>query len=158
MEAELEVLPLTLQLATDTSHTTSGRGRPGHQVQGHRMASPTLPPTSGIPHITERPRWEGLSTEERLQKKRSWVHRRDTLSHFGIVPYGTPPRNAELDVSLDNDCGEEDQEVLDDLEDGEQGERGVEEVEEQAGLAQGSTPRPPVTHRHGRQHVPCMPC
>ena len=87
--------------------------------------------------------WEKLSAEEKLQKKKSWEHRRNTLNHFEIPPYGTPPRNAELDVSLDNDYGEEDQEVLDDLENEEQEEKGAEEVEEQGGLAQESIPSPP---------------
>ena len=68
---------------------------------------------------------EKLSAEEKLKKKKIWEHRQNTLNHFEIPPYSTPPRNAELDVSLDNDNGEEDQEVLDDLENEEKEEQGL---------------------------------
>ena len=61
-------------------------------------------------------RWEKLSPEERDKKKRVWEHRQETLEFYEIPPFGTPPRNAELDVSIEDDYGEEDQEVLDDLE------------------------------------------
>ena len=43
-------------------------------------------------------RWEKLSPEEKLKKKKIWEHRENTLSHFEIPPYSTPPRNAELDI------------------------------------------------------------
>ena len=69
--------------------------------------------------------WEKLSSEEKLKKRKIWDHRKTTLEHFEIPPYSTPPRNAELDVSLDNDNGEEDQEVLDDLENEEKEEQGL---------------------------------
>ena len=85
-------------------------------------------------------RWEKLSSEEKLKKKKIWEYRKNTLNHFEIPPYSTPPRNAELDVSLDSDNGEEEQEVLDDLENEEQEEKGAGEVEEQGGLAQESIP------------------
>ena len=66
-----------------------------------------------------------MSPEERDKKKRQWKHRQETLGHYEIPPFGTPPRNADLDVSLEDDYGEEDQEVLDDLEHEEKEERGA---------------------------------
>ena len=71
------------------------------------------------------PKWEKLSPEERLKKRRIWENRQNTLEHFEIPPFSTPPRNAELDVSLEDDNGEEDQEVLDDLEHEEEEEQGL---------------------------------
>ena len=55
--------------------------------------------------------------------KRVWKHRQETLEFYEVPPFGTPPRNAELDVSLEDDYGEEDQDVLDDLEHEEKQER-----------------------------------
>ena len=60
-------------------------------------------------------RWERLSAEEKIRKKKVWEHRKEILHNFEIPPYSTPPR-AELDVSLESDNAEEDQEVLDDPE------------------------------------------
>ena len=68
-------------------------------------------------------RWAKLSPQEKEQKRRRWVGKNQTLKYWEIPPYATPPRNDELDVSLEDDYGAEDQEVLDDLEDGEQEER-----------------------------------
>ena len=79
LEAELEVLPLTLQLATDTFHTTSGRGRPGHQVQGHRMALPTPPPPPG--YLTSPRGLVGKSCQrKRGYRKREVGYTEETLS------------------------------------------------------------------------------
>ena len=71
-------------------------------------------------------RWDRLSAEEKLRKKRGWQHRKQILDYFEIQPYSTPPR-AGPDASLGNDNAAEDQEVLDDLEHEEQ-----EEVEQGA--------------------------
>ena len=60
-------------------------------------------------------RWDRLSPEEKIRKKKGWQHRKEILKHFEIPPYSTPPRT-DLDVSLESDNDEEDQEVLDDLE------------------------------------------
>ena len=81
--------------------------------------------------------WEKLSSEEKLKKKKIWEHRKNTLNHFEIPPYS---RNAELDVSLGSDNGEEEQEVLDDLEHEEQEEKRAGEVAAQEELAQDSIP------------------
>ena len=45
------------------------------------------------------------------------------MRYWDIPPYATPPRNEDLDVSLEDDNGSEDQEILDDVEYGEQEER-----------------------------------
>ena len=68
-------------------------------------------------------RWEKLTPEERKKKKRVWEHRQEILEHYEIQPFGTPPRNPELDVTLEDDYGDEDQEDLDDLEHEEMEER-----------------------------------
>jgi hypothetical protein len=59
-------------------------------------------------------RWERLSPEEKVKKKKGWENRKEILKHFEIPPYSTPPRT-DLDVSLESDNNEEDQEVLDNL-------------------------------------------
>ena len=78
-----------------------------------------------LPKGDTMPNWEKLSSEEKLKKRKIWEHRQNTLEHFEIPPFSTPPRNAELDVSLEDDNGEEDQEVLDDLEHEEEEEQGL---------------------------------
>ena len=70
-----------------------------------------------LPPREETSRWERLSPEERDKKRKLWKHRQEILGHYEIPPFGTPPRNEDLDVSLEDDYGAEDQEVLDDLED-----------------------------------------
>ena len=70
--------------------------------------------------------WKKLSPEEKLKKRKLWDHRQNILEHYEIPSHPTPPRNAELDVSLDNDqeiLDELDQEVMDDLEHEEKQER-----------------------------------
>ena len=65
-------------------------------------------------HSFSTSRWERLSPEEKIRKKKGWQQRKEVLKHFEIPPYSTPPRT-DLDVSLESDNEEEDQEILDDL-------------------------------------------
>ena len=60
-------------------------------------------------------RWERLSAEEKLKKRKIWENRKNTLEYVEIPPFCTPPRNAERDMSLEDKNGEEDQEVMDGL-------------------------------------------
>ena len=68
-------------------------------------------------------RWEKLSQKEKDEKKRKWIGKGQTLKYWEIPPFATPPRNEDLDVSLEDDQDQEDQEILDDVEYGEQEER-----------------------------------
>ena len=88
----------------------------GHQpcLTGHTK-SPHCSRGQGQHYCTSS-KWERLSAEERLRKKKVWEQIKSTLHHFEIPPFSTPPRNAEEDVSLEDDMEEEDQEVLEDLE------------------------------------------
>ena len=60
---------------------------------------------------------DGKDFPQKRKKRKLWKHRQELLGHYEIQPFATPTRNEDLDVSLEDDYGAEDQEVLDDLED-----------------------------------------
>ena len=72
-----------------TNKTTNKRNQPSEKVT---LSKNDLPPRE------ETSRWERLSPEERDKKRRLWKHRQELLGYYEIQPFGTPPRNEDLDV------------------------------------------------------------
>ena len=71
---------------------------------------------SGSALLHNLPLGKTFCRRETGEKRKYDRSEKNILQHFKIPPFNTPPRSAELDVSLESNNGEEDQEMLDDLE------------------------------------------